>query len=421
MEILAVIGLGYVGIPLSVLFSNHYKVIGYDINKQRVDELQKGIDATQSVALDTLHAVLKLNEEDWQSSNKGLKLVHEIGAIQEATTYIITVPTPDDEAHCLDMTLLESACRQVASVLERGNLVIIESTVYPGVTENICIPILEQGSGLKLNQDFGVNPGDTVNTIDTIVKLTSGSDANTAQRVKALYQRIISAGVHDTGTIQVAEASKLVENAQRDVNVAFVNEIAQICNAAQISTQAVLKAAATKWNFLPFKPGLVGGHCVGVASSYLMQLSSKYDYKAQLLQVSRNINNGMSTYIVQEIISLMVQRGIQIYDSEVLLMGVTFKENCPDLRNSKVIEMVALFKKQGVNITILDPMVDEESVSGLLAVPVYNALPNKEYDVIVLTVAHEAFKNINVLPYKKENAIIYDIKGVINAGVDKSL
>ncbi len=251
--------------------------------------------------------------------------------------------------------------------------------------------------------------------------MTSGSDANTAQRVKALYQRIISAGVHDTGTIQVAEASKLVENAQRDVNVAFVNEIAQICNAAQISTQAVLKAAATKWNFLPFKPGLVGGHCVGVASSYLMQLSSKYDYKAQLLQVSRNINNGMSTYIVQEIISLMVQRGIQIYDSEVLLMGVTFKENCPDLRNSKVIEMVALFKKQGVNITILDPMVDEESVSGLLAVPVYNALPNKEYDVIVLTVAHEAFKNINVLPYKKENAIIYDIKGVINAGVDKSL
>ncbi|WP_149277169.1 nucleotide sugar dehydrogenase [Pareuzebyella sediminis] len=423
-EKIAVIGLGYVGLPLARLFATKFSVIGFDIHKKRVEELQAGKDHTLEVSNSALKEVLK----DSPDAKIGLYCTDNIENIAECNYYIVTVPTPVDSTNRPILTPLHKASKTVGSVLKKGDLVIYESTVYPGVTEEECVPILEEVSGLQFNQDFFVgysperiNPGDKEHTVDKILKVTSGSTPEIGEKVNNLYGSVITAGTHLAPTIKVAEAAKVIENAQRDINIAFVNELAKIFNLLSIDTSAVLEAAGTKWNFLPFKPGLVGGHCIGVDPYYLAKKAQEYGYHPEIILAGRRMNDGMGTYVASEVIKLMVQRDLKIKGANILVLGITFKENCPDVRNTRAVDVINSLKSYGTNVTIYDPWASPEEVKAELNLDVLSNLPNSIFDVIILVVAHSKFLEVNLRSLLKPDGILYDVKGVIREEVDGRL
>lgn len=413
---IAVIGLGYVGLPLARLFATKYSVIGFDINKNRINELMSGKDSTLEVSAEVLQSILK----EQYSEENGLYCSNSIEDIKKCNYYIVTVPTPVDKKHQPILTPLIKASETVGSVLSKGDIVIYESTVYPGATEEDCVPILESFSKLEFNQDFFVgysperiNPGDKQHTIEKILKVTSGSTPKVARKVDDLYRSVIEAGTYMAPTIKVAEAAKVIENSQRDINIAFVNELAKIFNLMGINTHDVLEAAGTKWNFLPFKPGLVGGHCIGVDPYYLAQKAQEYGYNPEIILAGRRMNDSMGNYVASEVVKLMIQQGVTVKDAEILILGITFKENCPDIRNTKVVDVISSLIEYGMSITIYDPWANSDEVKKEYNLETVNKLPNKKFDGIVLAVAHEEFKKINLSEFKKDNSIIYDVKNVL--------
>ena len=421
---IAVIGLGYVGLPLARLFATKYAVIGFDINQKRVDALQKGIDATLEVEKDILQSVLKKESDD----ALGLYCSSNIEDIADCNYYVVTVPTPIDKNNRPDLTPLYKSSETVAKVLKKGDIVIYESTVYPGATEDECIPVLEKISGLIFNQDFfagyspeRINPGDKLHTVDKILKVTAGSTPEIGKKVDELYASIITAGTHLAPTIKVAEAAKVIENSQRDINIAFVNELAKIFNLMDIDTHAVLEAAGTKWNFLPFKPGLVGGHCIGVDPYYLAQKAQEVGYHPEIILAGRRVNDSMGQYVASEIIKLMVKNDIRIKNAKILNLGITFKENCPDVRNTKAVDVINQLKSYETDITIYDPWANPEEVMHEYGLQTAKELPEGQYDVIVLTVSHNEFLNINLKALLKPNSILYDVKGVLTESVSGRL
>jgi len=420
---IAIIGLGYVGLPLARLFATKFPVVGFDINKNRILELENGKDVTLEVEDEELKAVLlKSNPLKSTVLENGVYFTTELDEIEEANFYIITVPTPVDKNNRPDLTPLYKASENVGDVLKKGDIVVYESTVYPGVTEEECVPVLEKTSGLKYNQDFFVgysperiNPGDKQHTVEKILKITSGSNKTSAKVIDELYKSVIRAGTHLAPTIRVAEAAKVIENSQRDINIAFVNELAKIFNRMKIDTRDVLDAASTKWNFLPFRPGLVGGHCIGVDPYYLAQKSQEYGYHPEIILAGRRLNDGMGEYIAQEVIKLMIKKEIQVKNANILILGVTFKENCPDVRNTKVIDVLNTLNDYGVNLTIFDPWADPQQVKKEYAWESCKTVKAvKKYDAILLAVAHEEFRKINFHDYMKENSVVYDVKGILN-------
>ena len=421
---IAVIGLGYVGLPLARLFATKYAVVGFDINQKRVDALQKGIDATLEVEKDILQSVLKKESDD----ALGLYCSSHIDDIADCNYYVVTVPTPIDKNNRPDLTPLYKSSETVAKVLKKGDIVIYESTVYPGATEDECIPVLEKISGLTFNQDFfagyspeRINPGDKLHTVDKILKVTAGSTPEIGKKVDALYTSIITAGTHLAPTIKVAEAAKVIENSQRDINIAFVNELAKIFNLMDIDTHAVLEAAGTKWNFLPFKPGLVGGHCIGVDPYYLAQKAQEVGYHPEIILAGRRVNDGMGQYVASEIIKLMVKNDIRIKNAKILNLGITFKENCPDVRNTKAVDVINQLKSYETNMTIYDPWANPEEVMHEYGLNTVKQLPEGQFDVIVLTVAHTQFLNKNWKHLLKPNGVLYDVKGILEEVVDGRL
>ena len=408
---ICIIGLGYVGLPLAVEFAKKYKTIGYDIDKNRVSSLKSGLDLTKEVSNNDLKSVL----------NKNLVVTDNYNDISESNIYIITVPTPTDINKRPDLEPLKRASRAVAEVLKKNNYVIYESTVYPGVTEEICIPILEKHSQLKLNKDFFVgysperiNPGDKFRTLTKIKKVTSGSDDKSAIFIDKLYKSIIKAGTYLATSIKVAEASKVIENSQRDINIAFVNELAKIFNKLEIDTNEVLEAAGTKWNFLPFKPGLVGGHCIGVDPYYLAQKAQESGYYPEIILAGRRINDSMGSFVSGEIIKIMLKSKIQIKDSNVLILGFSFKENCPDFRNTKVYDIYQNFKEYGMNVDIYDPWVDINSVKIEYKIQIFDKISKlRKYDAIILAVGHNSFLEIDFNNIKNKNSVLFDIKGFL--------
>ena len=414
---IAIIGLGYVGLPLARLFATKYAVVGFDINIERVAELNSGIDATLEVSENVLQAVLKQQN----NSEAGLFCSIEVNDITDCDYYIVTVPTPVDKNNRPVLTPLIKASETVGKVLSQGNIVVYESTVYPGATEEECIPVLEKVSGLKFNTDFfagyspeRINPGDKEHTVDKILKVTSGSTLEVGRRVDELYRSVIIAGTHLAPTIKVAEAAKVIENSQRDINIAFVNELAKIFNLMNINTHDVLEAAGTKWNFLPFKPGLVGGHCIGVDPYYLAQKAQEYGYHPEIILAGRKMNDGMGSYIASEVVKLMIQDDIKVKGADVLVLGITFKENCPDVRNTKVVDVISSIEEFGVNITIFDPWADEDEVFKEYEVQSVKKIPAKKFDAIILAVAHNEFKQIDFVKIRKENSVVYDVKNVLS-------
>ena len=423
--LIAVIGLGYVGLPLARLFATEYAVVGFDINEARVKELMSGVDSTLEVENTVLQSVLKKKN----SNETGLFCTTSNKEIKDCNYYIVTVPTPVDKNNRPILAPLIKASETVGKVLKKEDIVIYESTVYPGATEEDCIPILEKVSGLKFNKDFfagyspeRINPGDKEHTVEKILKVTSGSTPEIGKKVDDLYKSVITAGTHLAPTIKVAEASKAIENSQRDINIAFVNELAKIFNLMDINTNDVLEAAGTKWNFLPFKPGLVGGHCIGVDPYYLAQKAQEYGYHPEIILSGRRVNDSMGSYVASEVIKLMLQKDISIKESDVLVLGIAFKENCPDIRNTKVVDVIKELKQYGVNVTIFDPWVNKEEVQKEYNLEAFNILPNKKFDAIVLTVAHEEFLELNYFNLRKEKTIIYDVKNKLSKNIiDKSL
>ena len=420
---IAVIGLGYVGLPLAVEFSKKYITIGYDINKERVSNLLKFIDDTNEIDKNEIKNVLNQNITDIGSKREGLFLTNNIGDIKQFDYYIITVPTPLDDNKRPDLCPLEKASEAVGSILKRGNYVIYESTVYPGLTEEVCVPILEKKSGLKFNIDFFVgysperiNPGDKQKKLTEIIKVTSGSNPNAAKTVDNLYKSIISAGTHLAPSIKVAEAAKIIENSQRDINIAFVNELSKIFGELNIDTYDVLKAAGTKWNFLNFTPGLVGGHCIGVDPYYLAQKAQQVGYHPEIILSGRRLNDGMPKYVASQIIKLMLTKSIKILNSEILFLGFTFKENCPDIRNSRVYDVYNELKSYNTNIDIYDPVANSKQV-----IDEYNisliAKIQKKYDAVVLLVAHSNFNKLDYRNLTNSKGIIYDVKGFLDSSV----
>jgi len=432
---IAVIGLGYVGLPLARLFATKYPTIGFDINKDRVEKLKTGKDDTLEVSDELLQSVLA----DTLPTQKGLFCTTDLTALKASNYYIITVPTPVDENNKPDLTPLIKASETVGRVLKQGDVVIYESTVYPGATEEVCIPVLESTSGLKFNSDFyagyspeRINPGDKNHTVEKILKVTSGSTPEIGQEIDGLYKSVIEAGTYLAPTIKVAEAAKVIENSQRDINIAFVNELAKIFNLLDIDTHDVLEAAGTKWNFLPFKPGLVGGHCIGVDPYYLAQKAQQMGYHPEIILGGRRINDSMGKYVASEVIKLMIQKDIKIKNAKVLVLGITFKENCPDVRNTRAVDVVTELEQYGTKVSVYDPWANPEEVKheyGLtchseLACPEHGrrkeSLPAK-YDAIVLTVAHKEFLNLDLEAFKKENTVVYDVKGVLAEKADAKL
>lgn len=424
---IAVIGLGYVGLPLARLFATQYPVVGFDINQKRIDELNSGIDSTLEVNDEILQSVLLPSSPFEEKAKNGLFCTNQLSAIQSANIYIITVPTPVDKNNRPDLTPLYKASETVAQVLEKNNIVIYESTVFPGATEEECIPVLEKFSGLTFNQDFfagyspeRINPGDKEHTVEKILKITSGSTPEIGKIVNELYQSVIIAGTHLAPSIKVAEAAKVIENSQRDINIAFVNELAKIFNLLNIDTHAVLEAAGTKWNFLPFKPGLVGGHCIGVDPYYLAQKAQEVGYHPEIILAGRRLNDSMGQYVASQVVKTMIQKNINVNGAEVLLLGVTFKENCPDVRNTKIVDVVNALKDYELKITIFDPWANPAEVKHEYNLESTNDLPNKKFDAIVLGVAHNEFLNLDLDTLKKEKGVLYDVKGVLK-GSDNSL
>ena len=422
---IAVIGLGYVGLPLARLFATKYKVVGFDINQQRVKELMAGKDSTLEVASAALNEVLVKNSKN----EKGLYCSTNIADIAACNYYIITMPTPVDKNNTPVLTHLLAASKTVASVLKKGDIVIYESTVYPGATEEDCIPVLEKESGLVFNKDFfagyspeRINPGDKVNTIDKILKITSGSTPTIAKKVDALYASVVTAGTYLATSIKVAEAAKVIENSQRDINIAFVNELAKIFNLMDINIHEVLAAAGTKWNFLPFKPGLVGGHCIGVDPYYLAHKAKEFGYHPEIILAGRRVNDSMGAFVAAEVAKLMIKQGVEVKDAEVLVLGITFKENCSDVRNTKVVDVVHELIDFGTNVTIYDPCANPAEIKKEYNLLSQRSLPNKKHDAIVLTVSHAEFKNLDLKKLKKEKSVVYDVKNFWNPkDVNKSL
>jgi UDP-N-acetyl-D-galactosamine dehydrogenase len=414
---IGIVGLGYVGLPLAVEFAKYYTVFGYDIKKSRIEQLKAGYDSTLEVSEQELFNALQ------HSNNKNgyLQFTNYADDLKDCSIYIITVPTPVDKYNRPDLTPLFKASEVVGKVLKKGDIVIYESTVYPGVTEDECVPILEQISGLRFNEDFfcgyspeRINPGDKEHTLAKILKITSGSTPETAQVVDELYKTIITAGTHCAPTIKVAEAAKVIENAQRDINIAFVNELAKIFNSLNIDTNAVLEAAGTKWNFLKFKPGLVGGHCIGVDPYYLAQKAQEVGYHPEIILAGRRLNDGMGAYVADEVVKLMLHKRINIIGSELLILGFTFKENCPDVRNTRVVDIVERLKSYHVTVSIHDPWADCDEVLDKYDIECQNTLsPDRKFDGIIAAVAHSNFTELNLKDYCKSEAVIYDIKGML--------
>ena len=421
---IAIIGLGYVGLPLARLFATKYSVVGFDINTDRISELMSGVDSTLEVDNETLQSVLV---EDVLESN-GLYCTSQLEKIKDCNYYIITVPTPVDKNNRPILIPLVKASETVGSVLKKGDIVIYESTVYPGATEEDCVPVLERVSGLKFNKDFyagyspeRINPGDKEHTVEKILKVTSGSTPEVGEKVNDLYKSVITAGTHLAPTIKVAEASKVIENSQRDINIAFVNELAKIFNLLDINTHDVLEAAGTKWNFLPFKPGLVGGHCIGVDPYYLAQKAQENGYHPEIILAGRRLNDGMGQYVASEIVKCMIKKNIPVNGSNVLILGITFKENCPDVRNTKAVDLVKALKDYGTNITIHDPWASEDEVMHEYGLKSTKSIPNEKFDAVVLVVAHTSFLELNLDSLRNQNSILYDVKGVVKHQVDACL
>lgn len=418
---IGIIGLGYVGFPLACLFATKHKVVGFDINKKRVIELNSGLDSTNEVEKDKLSTAL----------NNGMLCTSEIEELRQCNTYIVTVPTPIDGNRQPDLEPLIKASQTVGKVISVGDIVIYESTVYPGVTEEICIPEIEKISGLKLNKDFfagyspeRINPGDKVHTVENICKITSGSTPEIAETIDKLYNSVLKGGTHKAPSIKVAEAAKIIENTQRDVNIALMNEIAKIFNAMNIDTNDVLKAAGTKWNFINIHPGLVGGHCISVDPYYLIQRAKLSGVLPRVMTEARRINDSMGDYVANQIIKLMNMKDVRVKDSKILLLGFSFKENCPDTRNTKVADIYHTLKQYTDNITIFDPWVNANNIMveyGIKVITDINNVGNK-FDAISLCVAHECFNNLNFREMLNEGGVIYDVKGVLDRNVsDKRL
>ncbi len=408
METIVIIGLGYVGLPLAVEFGKSRPVIGFDINRKRIEELKNNFDKT-----------LEVDKKDMESA-AFLTFTDEIEDIAEANIYIVTVPTPIDAYKKPNLTPLIRASETVGKVLKREDIVIYESTVFPGATEEICVPVLEQYSGLTFNVDFycgyspeRINPGDKVNTLTNIKKVTSGSTPEISEKIDQLYKEIISAGTYKAPSIKVAEAAKVIENSQRDLNIAFVNELAMIFDRVGIDTKEVLDAAGTKWNFLPFKPGLVGGHCIGVDPYYLTYKAEALGYNPQVILAGRRINDNMGVYVANQIVKLLVQKGHAVLNSKVLVLGITFKENCPDIRNSRVIDVINELSGFGIDVEVYDPHADKDEVKHEYGIDLQEGL-NKSYDAVVLSVNHESFSDLDWNNLKKgDNSVIYDVKSAL--------
>lgn len=420
---IAVIGLGYVGLPLARLFATKYPVVGFDINTSRIEKLNKGIDDTLEVSEELLKSVLKSSN----TSEIGLFNSANLSDIESANIYVVTVPTPVDKNNRPDLTPLYKSSETVAKVLKKGDIVIYESTVYPGVTEEECIPVLERVSGLKFNEDFfagyspeRINPGDKEHTVEKILKVTSGSTSEIGNIVDDLYKSVITAGTHLAPTIKVAEAAKVIENSQRDINIAFVNELAKIFNLLEIDTHAVLEAAGTKWNFLPFKPGLVGGHCIGVDPYYLAQKAQEKGYHPEIILAGRRLNDSMGEYVASQVVKCMIKKGINVNGANVLNLGITFKENCPDVRNTKAVDVITSLQDYGINVTTYDPWANPEEV-----MHEYNLLSNTDlvegskFDAIILTVAHKEFLDLELDQFLKVNNVVYDVKGILKNCVNR--
>ncbi|OXA71448.1 UDP-N-acetyl-D-galactosamine dehydrogenase [Flavobacterium aquidurense] len=421
---IAIVGLGYVGLPLARLFATKYSVIGFDINESRVASLKSGTDTTLEVDDVTLQKVLVENP----NTEKGLYCTTSLNDLADCNYFIITVPTPVDKNNRPDLTPLYKSSESVGKILKKGDIVIYESTVYPGVTEEQCVPVLEKVSGLKFNEDFyagyspeRINPGDKEHTVEKILKVTSGSTPEIGLKVDALYKSVITAGTHLAPSIKVAEAAKVIENSQRDINIAFVNELAKIFNLMNIDTQEVLEAASTKWNFLPFKPGLVGGHCIGVDPYYLAQRAQEFGYHPEIILAGRRLNDSMGEYVASQIVKLMIKKGISVNGANLLMLGITFKENCPDVRNTKIVDVVKALKEYGIVVTIFDPLANANDVKKEYNLVTINAVPDNKFDAIVLGVSHKEFLELNFSELQKENSLLYDVKGVLGSIADNRL
>ena len=413
--VLGVIGLGYVGLPLAVEFGKNYKVIGFDINEKRIKELKSGNDKT-----------LEVSSEELAEAEK-LSFTTDLEELKKAEIYIVTVPTPVDDFKIPDLTPVLKASETVGKVIRKGNIVIYESTVYPGCTEEDCVPVIEKFSGLKFNKDFycgyspeRINPGDKEHRVSTIKKIVSGSTPEVAEGLNKLYQSVIVAGTHLAPSIKVAEAAKVIENAQRDINIAFVNELAKLFNLMNIDTLDVLEAAGTKWNFLPFRPGLVGGHCIGVDPYYLTHKAVKVGYNPEIILAGRRINDQMGAFVANQLVKLMIMKEHKINNARVLVLGITFKENCPDIRNSKVIDIINEIKSFGCTVDVLDPWAEKEEVKheyGFDILTGTDELKDKKYEGIILAVAHNQFKKLDFVSFRENGAVVYDVKGILETNM----
>ena len=412
---ICVIGLGYVGLPLARLFSTKYKTVGFDMNAKRCEALMAGHDETLEVSDELLQDAI---------NKHGFVCTAEIEKIKDCNFYVVAVPTPVDENNNPDLTPLYGASTTVGKVIKPGDVVVYESTVYPGVTEDECIPVVEKVSGLKINEDFyagyspeRINPGDKLHTVEKIKKVTSGSTPEIGKLVNDIYSSVIAAGTHLAPTIKVAEAAKVIENSQRDINIAFVNELSKIFTLMGINTQDVLEAASTKWNFLPFKPGLVGGHCIGVDPYYLAQCAQRYGYNPEIILAGRRMNDGMGAYVADRVVKLMLKKGIQVLNSHILVLGFTFKENCPDVRNTKVVDIIKALKEYNLNITIYDPWASPVNVEHEYGLHVVNELhDDKKFDAAIVAVAHKAFEGMDIDSLLKPNHVIFDVKATLPKG-----
>jgi UDP-N-acetyl-D-galactosamine dehydrogenase len=421
---IAVIGLGYVGLPLARLFATKYPVVGFDINQSRVSSLKSGTDTTLEIDDAALQNVLVDNNE----GKVGLYCTTSLNDIANCNYFIITVPTPVDKNNRPDLNPLYKSSESVGKILKKGDIVIYESTVYPGVTEEQCIPVLERVSGLIFNEDFfagyspeRINPGDKEHTVEKILKVTSGSTPEIGLKVDELYKSVITAGTYLAPSIKVAEAAKVIENSQRDINIAFVNELAKIFNLMNIDTQEVLAAAATKWNFLPFKPGLVGGHCIGVDPYYLAQRAQEFGYHPEIILAGRRLNDSMGEYVASQVVKLMIKKGISVNGANLLMLGITFKENCPDVRNTKIVDVVRALKEYGITVTIYDPLANIEEVKKEYKLKTTDSIPKEKFDAIVLGVAHKEFLKLNFSELQESNSLLYDVKGVLGTIADNRL
>jgi len=408
---IAVIGLGYVGLPLARLFSTKYQTIGYDMNTSRVDALNNGHDSTFELSDELLQSAL----------NQGIKFTSDLSDIKNYNFFVVAVPTPVDSNNRPDLTPLINASTSIGKIIKKGDIVVYESTVYPGVTEEECIPIVERVSGLKFNVDFfagyspeRINPGDKEHTVEKIKKVTSGSTPEIAEIVDNVYSSVLINGTHKAPSIKVAEASKIIENSQRDVNIAFMNELAKIFNAMGIDTNEVIEAASSKWNFIKLKPGLVGGHCISVDPYYLIQKAQVYGVLPRIMSDARRLNDGMGEYIANRVIKTMNKKGIIIKDSNILMLGITFKENCPDIRNTKVVDIYETLSEYTNRITIYDPWANTENVKEEYNINLTSEIsPSSKYDCVILCVAHEQFKSLNISEYLKKKSIVYDVKSFL--------